>query len=79
MLETLAKAVYFPTKSLPSGHITLLCGALMYLLEEYLATNDPEFPPAYCREYIKLCETKFCAGLQTYECLTTPTLENIRK
>ncbi|CAG8982799.1 hypothetical protein HYALB_00001080 [Hymenoscyphus albidus] len=74
-----SKAVYFPTKPLPSGHVTLMCGMLMYLLEEYLAADDPEFPPADCQQYIKLCQTKFCAGLQTYECMTTPTLENIRE
>jgi len=53
-------------------------GMMCFLFAEYIASPDASLPSAECAKYAKMCETNFIAGLQDYECLVTPTLENIQ-
>ncbi|CZT49822.1 uncharacterized protein RSE6_10715 [Rhynchosporium secalis] len=76
LLEELCKKVYFPTKHVSKGETTLMNGLLFYVFGEYgMEEGDPN--PLYLN-YAKLCEKNFVAGLQDYDCLVTPTLENIQ-
>ena len=78
MLEDLCKKVYLPTRPYSKGEITLLNGLLFYLLDTYSQENSPDLSSSECAAYAKLCEKNFCDGIQEYECLVTPTLENIQ-
>jgi hypothetical protein len=78
MLENLCKKVYFPTRPCSTGEITLLNGLLFYLLDAYSQENSPDLSSSECAAYAKLCEKNFCDGILEYECLVTPTLENIQ-
>lgn len=76
LLEELCKKIYFPTKQVSKGEITLMNGLLFYVFGEYCMEGGPassRYPT-----YAKLCEKNFVAGLQDYDCLVTPTLENIQ-
>ncbi|KAK0119300.1 hypothetical protein ONS95_008147 [Cadophora gregata] len=76
LLEELCKKIYFPTKHVSKGEITLMNGLLFYVFAEYCMEDGPSntlYPT-----YAKLCEKNFVAGLQDYGCLVTPTLENIQ-
>ncbi|KAH8762821.1 fungal-specific transcription factor domain-containing protein [Hyaloscypha finlandica] len=78
MLEDLCKKVYLPTRPYSKGEITLLNGLLFYLLDTYSQENSPDLSSSECAAYAKICEKNFCDGIQEYECLVTPTLENIQ-
>ncbi len=51
-------------------------GVLFYVFAEYCRDGGPE--SSMYPTYAKLCEENFVAGLQDYDCLVTPTLENIQ-
>lgn len=53
-------------------------GMLSFVFAEYCANPEPSLPVSDCAMYAKLCENNFITGLQNYECLVTPTLENIQ-
>jgi len=53
-------------------------GLLFYLLDAYSQENQADLSSSDCATYAKLCEKNFCDGIQDYECLVTPTLENIQ-
>jgi hypothetical protein len=78
LLETLCKKVYFPTRSCSKGEVTLVNGLLFYLFDNYSNENDSDLSSSDCATYARLCEKNFCDGIQDYECLVTPTLENIQ-
>ena len=76
LLEELCKKIYFPTKHVSKGEMTLMNGLLFYVFGEYCmegGTSSSRYPT-----YAKLCEKNFVAGLQDYDCLVTPSLENIQ-
>ncbi|KAH7364088.1 fungal-specific transcription factor domain-containing protein [Rhexocercosporidium sp. MPI-PUGE-AT-0058] len=76
LLEELCKKIYFPTKHVSKGEITLMNGLLFYVFGEYCMEDGPA--SSLYPTYAKLCEKNFVAGLQHYDCLVTPTLENIQ-
>ncbi|KAG4429451.1 hypothetical protein IFR05_015062 [Cadophora sp. M221] len=76
LLEELCKKIYFPTKHVSKGEITLMNGLLFYVFGEYCMEGRPA--SSLYPTYAKLCEKNFVAGLQDYDCLVTPTLENIQ-
>ncbi|PMD39479.1 hypothetical protein L207DRAFT_529455 [Hyaloscypha variabilis F] len=78
MLENLCKKVYFPTKPCSKGEVTLVNGLLFYLFDSYSQENNSDLSTSDYATYSKLCEKNFCDGVQDYECLVTPTLENIQ-
>lgn len=51
-------------------------GILFYVFGEYCMDGGPD--RALYPTYAKLCEKNFVAGLQDYDCLVIPTLENIQ-
>jgi hypothetical protein len=82
-LETLCQRAYFPSAPLPPGGLTLLSGVLLYLIEDHLETPyedggiSSEDAPEY-RASRDLCEKNFYSGLQSFDALTIPTLENVQ-
>ncbi|KAH8585442.1 fungal-specific transcription factor domain-containing protein [Bisporella sp. PMI_857] len=78
MLENLCKKVYFPVSPPSKGEVILVNGLLFYLLDAYSKEGDPALSSSDCAMYAKLCEKNFCNGIQDYEFLVTPTLENIQ-
>ena len=78
MLENLCKKVYFPTKPCSKGEVTLVNGLLFYLFDSYSQESNSDLSTSDYATYSKLCEKNFCDGVQDYECLVTPTLENIQ-
>ncbi|TVY31773.1 putative transcriptional regulatory protein [Lachnellula subtilissima] len=78
MLENLCKKVYFPARPSSKGEVTLMNGLLFYLLDAYSQEDQADLSSSDCATYAKLCEKNFCDGIQDYECLVTPTLENIQ-
>ncbi|KAF2014683.1 hypothetical protein BU24DRAFT_463450 [Aaosphaeria arxii CBS 175.79] len=78
VLEELCKKIYFPTKPYTKGELTLMNGMLSFVFFEYSANPCPDISSSDCVTYGKLCEKNFIAGLQDYECLVTPKLENIQ-
>lgn len=53
-------------------------GLLFYLLDAYSKEDHDDLSSSDCETYAKLCEKNFCDGVQDYETLVTPTLENIQ-
>ena len=53
-------------------------GLLSFVFYEFGMTGDTSLSSSDCAMYAKLCEKNFIAGLQDYECLVTPSLENIQ-
>lgn len=78
MLEKLCHKVYFPIQPCSKAEVTLVNGLLYYLLDAYSKGKFDDLSSADCAKYAQLCEENFCAGIQDYECLVTPTLENIQ-
>ncbi|KAL2072672.1 hypothetical protein VTL71DRAFT_12015 [Oculimacula yallundae] len=76
LLEELCKKVYFPTRHVSKGEITLMNGLLFYVFGEY--GMEGGVPNTSYLTYAKMCEKNFVAGLQDYDCLVTPSLENIQ-
>lgn len=78
ILENLCTKVYFPIKQYSKGELTLMNGLLAFVFAEYANAPDTTLSSSDCIKYAKLCEQNFIAGLQDYECLVIPTLENIQ-
>lgn len=78
ILEDLCRKVYFPIAPYSKGEITLMNGFLSFIFAEYQANPDSSLPASDCATYAKLCEDNFITGLQDFDCLVTPTLENIQ-
>lgn len=78
ILEELCKKIYFPLNSYTKGECTLMNGLLSFVFAEYSASPDPTLSVEECSKYAKLCENNFIHGLQDYDCLVNPTLENIQ-
>lgn len=53
-------------------------GLLSFVFAEYSMDVDASLSGSDCAMYAKLCENNFIVGLQDYECLVTPSLENIQ-
>jgi len=53
-------------------------GMLSFVFAEYSMNDDTTLSSSDCTAYAKLCEKNFIAGLQDYECLVKPSLENIQ-
>jgi hypothetical protein len=78
MLGDLCEKIYFPRKPFSKGELTLMNGMLFYVFREYSKKSDENFAPFDMPKWSKLCEKNFVSGLQDYECLVNPTLENIQ-
>jgi hypothetical protein len=74
MSESAPKERDYPSK----GEITLLNGLLSFVFSDHSITSYTSLSTSDCDKYAKLCENNFIAGLQDYECLVTPSLENIQ-
>ena len=77
-MEDLCRKVYFPVKPYSKGEITLMNGMLSFVFAEYSASPDSSLTASDCLKYAKLCESNFIKGVQDYECLVKPTLENVQ-
>lgn len=76
LLEDLCRKIYFPSKHVSKGELTLMNGLLFYVFGQYcMEGGDVNTLYVTCA---KLCERNFVAGLQDYDCLVTPSLENIQ-
>lgn len=53
-------------------------GLLSFVFAEYSINVDSSLSSSDCAMYAKLCEKNFIVGVQDYECLVTPSLENIQ-
>lgn len=78
IIEDLCRKVYFPSNPFSMGELTLMNGMLSFVFAEYSINVDASLSSSDCITYAKLCEENFIAGLQDYECLVTPSLENIQ-
>lgn len=58
--------------------MTLMNGMLSFVFAEYSTDPSPGLSATDCATFGKVCEKNFITGLQDYECLATPTLENIQ-
>lgn len=78
MLGDLCEKIYFPRKPFSKGELTLMNGMLFYVFREHCKKSDENLAHFDMPKWSKLCEKNFVSGLQDYECLVNPTLENIQ-
>ncbi|KAE8422280.1 hypothetical protein BDV36DRAFT_230970 [Aspergillus pseudocaelatus] len=76
LLETLCQKVYFPSEQVSLGSLTLLYGLLWEQGQHLFPKNDVEFSSSEIRSWLGLCERNFCLGVESYEVLTSQSLEN---
>ncbi|KAG9756803.1 putative C6 transcription factor, partial [Aureobasidium melanogenum] len=77
-LEALCQKVYFPLEPPPAGSMTFFYGFLYFVVRDYWSQQDPALREYDAQAIIDLCETRFCAGLESFETLTVPVLPNIQ-
>ncbi|KAK6331906.1 hypothetical protein TWF718_002444 [Orbilia javanica] len=77
-LEKICQAVYFPTEPVSLGQLTTMHGLLLFLLEEYIALNDPILSGWDASKFLGLCEKNLHIGCQSYEILAVPHVENVK-
>ncbi|KAG9664742.1 putative C6 transcription factor, partial [Aureobasidium melanogenum] len=77
-LEALCQKVYFPLEPPPAGSMTFFYGFLYFIIRDYWSQQDPALREYDAQAIIDLCETRFCAGLESFETLTVPVLPNIQ-
>ncbi|KAG9857421.1 putative C6 transcription factor, partial [Aureobasidium melanogenum] len=77
-LEALCQKVYFPLEPPPAGSMTFFYGFLYFVIRDYWSQQDPALREYDAQAIIDLCETRFCAGLESFETLTVPVLPNIQ-
>ena len=62
---------------MPIGTLTLMHGLLMYLLRECLLDSNIQLAQKYdCESYTKQCEDNSRSGMQTYEIMVVPPIDN---
>ncbi|CEL00863.1 hypothetical protein ASPCAL00456 [Aspergillus calidoustus] len=76
LLETLCQQVYFPSEQVSLGRLTLFYGLLWEQGQYLFPENDPEISTSELRTWLGLCERNFCLGVESYEVLTSQSLEN---
>ncbi|KAH0339787.1 putative C6 transcription factor, partial [Aureobasidium melanogenum] len=77
-LEALCQKVYFPLEPPPPGSMTFFYGFLYFVIRDYWSQRDPALQGYDAQAIIDLCETTFCAGLESFETLTVPVMPNIQ-
>ncbi|KAF3249513.1 hypothetical protein TWF192_005586 [Orbilia oligospora] len=77
-LEKICQAVYFPTEPVSLGQLTTMHGLLLFLLEEYIALNDPILSGWDSAKFLRLCEKNLHIGCQSYEILAVPHVDNVK-
>ncbi|KAK6506199.1 hypothetical protein TWF506_011118 [Arthrobotrys conoides] len=77
-LEKICQAVYFPTEPVSLGQLTTMHGLLLFLLEEYIALNDPILSGWDASKFLSLCEKNLHIGCQSYEILAVPHVDNVK-
>ncbi|RVD87319.1 uncharacterized protein DFL_001561 [Arthrobotrys flagrans] len=77
-LEKICQAVYFPTEPVSLGQLTTMHGLLLFLLEEYIALNDPILNGWDAAKFLSLCEKNLHIGCQSYEILAVPHVDNVK-
>ncbi|KAH0395302.1 putative C6 transcription factor, partial [Aureobasidium melanogenum] len=77
-LEALCQKVYFPLEPPSAGSMTFFYGFLYFVVRDYWSQQDPALREYDAQAIIDLCETRFCAGLESFETLTVPVLPNIQ-
>ncbi|KAF3129888.1 hypothetical protein TWF594_010651 [Orbilia oligospora] len=77
-LEKICQAVYFPTEPVSLGQLTTMHGLLLFLLEEYIALNDPILSGWDSSKFLRLCEKNLHIGCQSYEILAVPHVDNVK-
>lgn len=75
-LETLCQHVYFPSEPVSLGSLTLMYGLLWEQSQYICPEKDPEFSSFELSYWLRLCERNFYAGVESYEVLTSHSLEN---
>lgn len=58
--------------------MTFLYGLLFYVIRDYMSQQDPVLDGYDGQAYVDMCEARFCAGLERFETLTVPVLQNIQ-
>ncbi|KAH0367723.1 putative C6 transcription factor, partial [Aureobasidium melanogenum] len=77
-LEALCQQVYFPLEPPSPGSMTFFYGFLYFIIRDYWSQQDPALQGYDAQAIIDLCETRFCAGLESFETLTVPVMPNIQ-
>lgn len=79
-IDRICQKVYFPTEPVTLGTLTVMHGLLYYLLKEITADDlFPELAKSYdVTAYLNLCEKNFHIGIESYEVLVNPTLDNAK-
>ncbi|KAK6524755.1 hypothetical protein TWF281_011654 [Arthrobotrys megalospora] len=77
-LEKICQAVYFPTEPVSLGQLTTMHGLLLFLLEEYIALNDPILNGWDASAFLSLCQKNLHIGCQSYEILAVPHVDNVK-
>ncbi|KAK6346168.1 hypothetical protein TWF730_010499 [Orbilia blumenaviensis] len=77
-LERICQAVYFPTEPVSLGQLTTMHGLLLFLLEEYIALNDPILNGWDITAFLSLCQKNLHIGCQSYEILAVPHVDNVK-
>ncbi|KAL4948936.1 hypothetical protein BDW69DRAFT_175501 [Aspergillus filifer] len=76
LLETLCQRIYFPSERVSLGSLTLMHG-LLWEQGQYLSTeHDSQFSYPDMSHWIDVCEKNFYLGIESYEVLTSQSLEN---
>lgn len=76
--EDLCRKVYFPTEPVSLGSLTLLNGIMFFILMEYKTMEHPVISQLDLDAYMELCEANLHKGLETYDLLVEPSLDNVR-
>lgn len=76
-LERICRAVYFPTEPVTLGLVTTMHGFLLFLLQEYLAINDPLLKGWDAIKFSQICEKNLHIGCQSYELMAVASFDNI--
>ncbi|KAF2452502.1 C6 transcription factor [Lineolata rhizophorae] len=77
-VEKLCQKIYFPSEPIPPGSVTLMHALLYYIMRDYAEEDYSDLSEFDLATYKDICEKNLYKGLETYETLVTPTLENIQ-
>ncbi|KAF2260489.1 hypothetical protein CC78DRAFT_536366 [Lojkania enalia] len=76
-VERLCRKVYFPIEPPSPGHVAAMLGILCNCFKEFIATSDPLLEKYDLKTHLEICEQSFKVGIETFDVLAVPSLENI--
>ena len=77
LVERLCQKVYFPTRAVSAGDVAAMHGILYFLMKEYLTSKDDFCNEVDLKAHLNSCKQSFEAGIEGYDVLTVPSMENI--